>query len=529
MFHFLVPFGEQKHIAYLTIERNNEPMPAKLVTLGDSLTQGFKSGAIRDTGLSWPTFVATALGVREAEFHKPDFSSGPGLPLDLEALVRRLGERVGNRLDWFDLATAFGVAQFYLDETEDYWERGEGAEAQAMHTFHHNLAVWGFEMADAMGITEASCRRALPKARDHLHTAKQIPEFAMYRTARRTLNPSFGSRYEDLNQLDWVEKIAREQGGIENLVVALGANNCLGTVTSLEIRMSHSADLFKPAHLREANLWDPDHFIRLLDQLVERIDRLQSALPHDSRIGRVVLGTVPHVTIAPVSRGISLGRPEAKPYRDSARKYYEYYTHFWIWDDDFLEDPHAYPHLTREEAAFIDGCIDRYNEAIRARARARDWGLIDVCGLLDSFAFRSTSGRPKYAFPDGLVDALRTNPATEDRVDGNGKVHLDARYFRVQPKARSRAARYEGGLFSLDGIHPTTVCYAIAADEVRKVLENMGAQIEAIDWRRAVHNDTLLTSPPGLLEDLRSFLTFLSRNTPIHQLVRSIGNAFGRS
>src|SRR5436305_11288657 len=38
----------------------------RLVTLGDSLTQGFKSGAIAETHLSWPMIVAYELGLRAA-------------------------------------------------------------------------------------------------------------------------------------------------------------------------------------------------------------------------------------------------------------------------------------------------------------------------------------------------------------------------------------------------------------------------------------------------------------------------------
>jgi len=501
-------------------------MAAKLVTVGDSLTQGFKSGAIHETELAWPTFVAEALGARPHQFRKPDFSGGNGLPLNLEALIRRMEKYVGKRLDWFDLATAAGVAHFFLDETEDYWERGEGSQAQGKPVYHHNLAVWGFELADAFGITEAGCRRAMPRARDHFRTGDQIPEFAMYRTARRTLNPSLSPDYEDYTQMDWVEEIARREKGIQNLVVVLGANNCLGTVTSLDIRMSHSADLHKPAHLRKANLWDPDHFRRLLDRMVRRLENLETALPANSRVKRIFLGTVPHVTIAPVSRGISLGSPAARSYQGSARKYYEYYTHFWIWDDDFKKEPHAFAHLTREEAFFIDSIIDEYNEAIRAHAAAKGWGIIDVCELLDSMAFRSTSGQAAFEFPEGLKSALKANAATKDRVDADGKVHLDARYFRVRPRERKRATRYEGGLFSLDGVHPTTVCSGIAADVVRQALKDAGAEIDEINWKRAVDQDSLLNTPPPLLEDLRSFLTFLSRRTPIHRLIGSIGNAF---
>src|SRR3954467_419476 len=65
----------------------------KLVTLGDSLTQGFKSLAICDTGLSWPKILADACGI---EFRTPTYPGPdvcPGLPLNLEAMLTEL-ERV---------------------------------------------------------------------------------------------------------------------------------------------------------------------------------------------------------------------------------------------------------------------------------------------------------------------------------------------------------------------------------------------------------------------------------------------------
>lgn len=36
--------------------------PNRLVTIGDSLTQGFQSGAVFHTDLSWPAIVAWELG-----------------------------------------------------------------------------------------------------------------------------------------------------------------------------------------------------------------------------------------------------------------------------------------------------------------------------------------------------------------------------------------------------------------------------------------------------------------------------------
>lgn len=499
-------------------------MAASLVTVGDSLTQGFKSGAIHETHLSWPTFLAEALGA--TRFLVPDFSGAEGLPLNLESMLRLLEKRIGKNLDFFDYPLAALTINSFLDKTEDYWERGEGTGVQTNgHLYHHNVAVWGFEYGDCNMLSEGFCRRSLKTPKDDLHMS-QIPEMAMYRTAMRTLNPSLSATFEDFSQLEVVEHIARTEGGIENLVICLGANHCLGTCTSLDIRLSQSADLLKPAHLRNCNLWDPSHFAGLLDRVYGEWKDMLARLPAGKKIKNVFVGTVPHVTIAPVCRGISAGRPERKPVKGSPRMYYEYYTHFWVWDDDFKKDPKSYPRLIREEAAFVDRCIDEYNISIRAHAKASGWHVIDLCQFLDDLAYRSSDGKPAYKFPRGLAAALKANPATAGRVDGKN-VYIDTRYFRVNPKAAAAEEKYEGGIFSLDGVHPTTVGYAISADFVRKAFVKAGVKVKEINWKRAVASDTLFNAPPELLEDLRGLFTFLTRKTPVAGLIRILGSAFG--
>ena len=71
------------------VDRTGSPRN-RLVTLGDSVTQGFMSGAIFRTDLSWPAVVAFELGDL-AGFRRPVYEapSGPGgLPLDFERALR---------------------------------------------------------------------------------------------------------------------------------------------------------------------------------------------------------------------------------------------------------------------------------------------------------------------------------------------------------------------------------------------------------------------------------------------------------
>ncbi len=61
----------------LPAKKGNAPHP--LVTIGDSLTHGFQSGAIFNTDLSWPVLVARAGGY-QATFNRPHYPKFGGLP-----------------------------------------------------------------------------------------------------------------------------------------------------------------------------------------------------------------------------------------------------------------------------------------------------------------------------------------------------------------------------------------------------------------------------------------------------------------
>ncbi|MCI0671253.1 MAG: hypothetical protein L0Y64_12375 [Myxococcaceae bacterium] len=511
-------------------------MSAKLVTVGDSLTQGFQSGAIVKTQWSWPKLVANALGI--SGFRAPDFSPSPGGPMvDLERLVRGLGAFTKETVDWWEYPGAVTTVLSFLGEVEEHWERGPGTHPVATGPLHHNLAVWGFEVGDADTLTDAICRRNTPTPRNHSWLQNQVPEYAMYRTARRTLNPGQQAELEELSQLGAARALAEKEGGIENLVVVLGANNVLGTCTSLSLNWSQSSDFRKLAHQRSCTIWDPDHFGRLLERVYGGVQALKAR----GLVQNVYVGTVPHVTVAPVTRGVS---PDAmKP--GSTRKpgdadgYYEYYTHFWVWDREFAKAPEAYPRFSREDARLIDGTIDQYNQQIRDRAKKEGWHVIDVCALLDALAFRRRQGKPVYRFPDGLARALKKHPKTAFRVfpdgpSGEQRVLLDARYLNIRPDPAGKVKtsdfdamqrRYTGGLFSLDGVHPTTIGYGIFAHEFLKVMKDAGvrgADPAQLDWDAVVANDTLVTDPPVLLNGLQELFGFLSSRAPLAQLVQRL-------
>jgi hypothetical protein len=286
-----------------------------------------------------------------------------------------------------------------------------------------------------------------------------------------------------------------DDGGIENLIVSLGANNALGTITQLGTP-SYTDDriLEDPVGMREQfNLWRSEHFAHFYAELVAQVEALNAE--------HVFVANVPHVTIAPLARGVGTTADDRLP---GDPRYFRYYTRFWITDDLF--DPRKHPYLTGEWAKEIDVVIDQYNETIAQAVQAHPgWHLVDVNGLLERLAYRryresglEVPGGP-YEFPPNWNVALQAA----------GLPELTSHYFTVRNNRRVR-----GGLFSLDGVHPTTMAYGLMAHEFIQVMRQVGvpfvelatgqprADPVQIDFARLLRLDTLVNTPPGPLDDV---------------------------
>lgn len=478
------------------------PVRHRLVTIGDSITQGFMSAAVHRTDLSWPAIAAYEMGLDAEQFTYPTYEwpEGPGgLPLDLERLARAFERRYGPRLDFWEVVSAGLWVRSYMDRIEDHWERGEGARTPPSGPPLSNMAVYGWDVLDpqVQTATAVSARLRRPTSDAVLD---QLVERHQDRAAWPVLQRARrGSRGRTV--LEAAADMARSSQGIETLVVALGANNALGSVVTLEPAWTPEgyADLSleERASARVGcNLWRPSHFAadwKTLEQSLRSI-----AAQH------VVVATVPSVTIPPITRGTNRKvRPDSR--------YFPYYTRPWVNDQDF--DPRRDPHITAHEAAAIDSAIDDYNATIIASVEAArrdglDWYLFDMGSLLDRLATRryieSPWARPSWWTPYELPRALRElDPVPSTR------------FFRSGPGGRT-----EGGLFSLDGVHPTTIGYGVIAQEVLTILELAGVELRdragrprpgpvAVDFDRLVAADTLISSPPAAVSNSLSLLGWL--------------------
>jgi hypothetical protein len=474
----------------------------RLVTVGDSLTHGFMSGAIFRTDLSWPAIVAFEMGLQADEFRFPTYEwpTGPGgLPLDLERLARALEARYGDRVDWWEIAAAGLWVRSYMDDIEDYWETGPGAATPETGSPFHNMAVYGWDVLDALLLDAKIVAARIKKPKDDL--LAQVVEDNGDRAGLVVLQRMrAGNRPRTVLEAAATMSQARGQG-IETLVVMLGANNALGSVAGLQPcwtsdRYLDLSPVERLAAKGRFNVWRPAHFAADWALLVDKLRRVKAE--------HIIVSTVPSVTIAPIARGVAgKVRPDSR--------YFPYYTRPWITDKDF--DPKRDPHITESEARAIDSAIDEYNATIiasveEARHDGLDWYVFELGGLLDSVATRryinSPWARPEWWKPYDLPPALKALDPTPN-----------TRFFRAGSQGR-----IDGGLFSLDGVHPTTIAYGLIAQEVIKVMETAGVVFAdrngtpragpiRVDFNRLVAADTLISDPPAVISPTLGMLGWL--------------------
>jgi hypothetical protein len=391
---------------------------------------------------------------------------------------------------------------------EDYWERGEGArlvEDAPRGTRKHNLAIWGWDIRDALSRSVEKLQTTLAAApgRTKDDAFQQIPSAAGERSALLTLSGGEPG--------DTPVSLARRFGdegvdgrpGIETLVVALGANNILGTILNFHVAWTQEGD--EPGHpaYRDLdqkghfNAWMPSHFAAEFDDLVAAV--------RDINAHHVIVFTVPHVTIAPMVRGVGDKMP--------GDRYFARYTRPWIRDDAF--NANRDPCLSGDVLRVLDFAVDQYNDHIvrrveEARVEGLDWRVLDNAGILDRLAYRrymvDEQAQPPWWTPYVLPEAYRTLSPQPD-----------TRFYRSD-----RFGRLSGGLFALDGVHPTTIGYGIIAREVMHVMTAAGVNMARAepDFEALIEEDTLIDDPPARIASILDLVEWANK---LVDLYRAIG------
>lgn len=463
---------------------------AKLVAIGDSLAQGFQSGAILKTELSFPTMIARSFGLSVGSSVADDFKipsyDGNGLPINIEALLLFMSAELGAEISLDEWIFRFPVLLGeFLNDTEELYERGIGSIPSSFNGQFHNLSIWGFRVLDTFTVHSDYCDRII-KTKEGLieNDFLGVPSAAMYRTACQVLNPANEKQKGQWTQIDNLQAIHDTEGGVENLIVWMGANDCLGTVGALEIKpMLADFASIDPEERHKLNLTHPKIFKQDYADLVAKIKEVISPAT------RVFVGTIPYVTIPPIATGIGE--------LSSSSKYFEYYGRFFCTEDNFNSSLNS--HLTGAEIQEIDRIIDEFNQIIRNEvALAGDnWHLVDTGGILNSLAVKrnhsiNAPDRPlkAYYISLGFLDhpLLQLDPIPS-----------------VLSLRTENGIRTSGGLFSLDGMHPSTIGYGIVAEAFLIEMQKAGvmdANSARLDWSQIIAQDSLLQSPPVLWDDI---------------------------
>src|SRR5687767_6163761 len=217
----------------------------KLFTIGDSIPQGFMSGAAARTNLAYSTLIAGCMGLEDG-YEYPRWAAG-GLPINLEIILRRLEKQYGDNVNPLEWALALRTVNRVIEDAEDYYERGDG-RADAPYTgngaevmFFHNVAFQVCDVADSWALTPAVCQEMISKAEsggDFLPFSG--PNAAYYRTALKVLNPSLGAEYEEFSQIWWLAEHASKDEGVENLILWLGPTTPWEPGLARHLRQRHT-------------------------------------------------------------------------------------------------------------------------------------------------------------------------------------------------------------------------------------------------------------------------------------------------
>ena len=382
--------------------------------------------------------------------------------------------KFGDRLNPLELVALPLELHRLVDANEDYWERGDGRRPPP----HRRRAT------PTSGSTAGTCvtpvvhrrprRGADRRVAGRTTTCSGAKPVHDNDIAARSVLAAFGpSTPRSSTAASW----HGDDGGIGTLVVALGANNALApwsTRTSAGPTPATTRSTARAATTSGGRRTSRSSTAALVD----------AVRPIDAH--RVVLATVPHVTIAPIAKGVNPDAPGQK-WRAGSR-YFPYYTDPWIDESRLRPDQAPPPH---PPAGAGDRLGDRPVQRDHRRRRAARPGPRAATGTCSTSAASSTSlAYRRYIDDDPRRPTQRLGARTRCRRRSPASTPGSS--------CPTATAGCQGGLFGLDGIHPTISGYGIVAGAVLDVLAAAGVDAEARSTTRACRaSDTLDSDPPG--------------------------------
>lgn len=472
----------------------------RLFTIGDSISQGFRSGGTAFTENAYSTYLAQALGV--TDYRRLQWPATK-LKIDLEGMMRTLQKKFGNGIGALEWLPIYGAISDFQDQSEDFYERGRGGLDLPMegygHDFTDNCAVEGMRVADAWEVTPKLCRERIEADKDSSqdNIGVSIAGSSFYRAALKTLNPRLQPQYDEHSAITWLEYVAKSEG-VDNAIVFLGANNALGTIFKVKFepndltpgeaktfgsRIANSGDEDK------FTLWHPKAFEHDYSLLLTKIN--DAMKDNQSKNWKVYLGTVPIVTIAAMIEGFGEERlvddPRA-PLGQATKqfRYYQYYKYYGVTESTAWRTEKI---MAFRDALFIDKVIIEFNKIIsrlademNSKLGRKAFVVVDISNALTDMAWKRNSGMPSYEYPKELHWLYPP---------------LNTKYYGVNAKGDI----VDGGIFSLDGIHPTVIGQGIIAHEFLKVMKDNGSASSSsnLDWKKIIGDDELRNDPLDIM------------------------------
>ena len=470
----------------------------KIFTIGDSISQGFMSMSAARTDLSYSTIIARLMGIPDDDYKFPNWPLG-GHPANLENILRGLNIRFGTNLMGFEWFGVLATIARGLDQVEDYYERGDGRADNPYDSnavkFFHNAAIRGYSIADVFDVDSEFCLKKIDEAKKRFLNdgIMATPSASFARTALRVLNPSLQDKYMKFTILDWL-KHHHHTEGVENLILWLGANNALGTILTLRIKQTNNDPNRRPFQIpyderEEFNLWHPEDFRADYTELLVRTDAIMADTKGKAPDWKVFLATIPLITIAPLAKGVGETTTVTRKSDGKTCIYYKYYTYVPF----TLEHAQKHPiKLNLPQAVHIDECIIEYNKIIKSLASDLNtkhgqerYCVVDIAKNLDEMAFKRNDSNIKYAFPE-YFKFVYPMPNTK--------------FYHATPNGDME----QGGIFSLDGVHPSAIGQGLIAWEFLKVMDKArGTNLaSAMNWEEIFKSDTLYQKPISLMQEI---------------------------
>lgn len=429
-----------------------------MMVIGDSLAQGCRSLSVTSAfcSQSWAARLAAENGWKFAVPNHPR----PVL-FDLEREIRNLNP-VSASPDGIKIGGFVGR----LLENLQAWERQLPDSAECFD----NIAIAGTAVADLYQMTSKSCDDTVKgilqdNPLNALDTSK-LADLHISINGRYVLNPSKNPKYENYSPLAWVEK--RQP---RNLFIQIGHNHGLfdvGFSANISDINDLEASITQPGG-PYGNYWEQWGVVaKRLASLPETVERIfVFLLPKIGAVGNLM----------PSGSG-----------RDAAGYAAAYNPVF-----------STHPRLPGTQLCGVDKAILSVNKKIehiiryvaKSLHRENRITFIDAYRLLQKYDYKNSA------------DSGRRIAISNDVTVDNQYLNGDLRFG--WPPIHDELSR--GGFFSIDGMHPSGVGYAVLASEIMDIIGI--SHDRAALLKRAYAEDRLLSDYPAELDMLVGLLAIL--------------------